>query len=99
MFLFLLSILTERVRLPRAGTVAPFAMGWLAGYIVYIILSSSVGHVAFGTFGLFFAVSFCITAFPVLARILTEKHLSTSEVCACATLRPSLRLVGQSVGK
>lgn len=52
------------------------------GYVLYVILDAS--HVAFGTFGLFVAVSFCITAFPVLARILTEKHLTTSAVCSCA---------------
>ena len=64
---------------PSKGTGVPFAAGWLVGYLRYVILDA--GHVAFGTFGLFVAVTFCITAFPVLARILTEKHLTTSAVC------------------
>lgn len=62
------------------GTAIPFGMGWLIGYVLYVILDEDITS-SYGTFGLFVAVSFCITAFPVLARILTEKHLTTSEVC------------------
>ncbi|KAJ1979220.1 K(+)/H(+) antiporter [Dimargaris verticillata] len=56
-----------------AGMVFPFALGCAVSYAIYELLD--VKDVSFGTFLLFMSVALAITAFPVLARILTELNL------------------------
>lgn len=84
-FLFLvglevdLRIMVRNARIASAVSIAsmilPFGLG--AGIAVGIYNTFSVGASApsFGIFLLFIGVSFAITAFPVLARILTELKL------------------------
>ncbi len=62
----------------HASIVAPFVLGsWLALYL-YPRLSSS--DVPFTSFALFMGVAMSITAFPVLARILTDRGMSKTEL-------------------
>jgi len=70
----------------HASIVVPFSLGALLAIWLYPILSSS--DVPFTAFALFVAVSMSITAFPVLARILTDRQLHTTSLgiiaLACA---------------
>ena len=71
------------------STAVPFLAGALLGNALYpghaIVLGHRVGHLAFV---LFIAVSVSVTAFPVLARILTERGMVRAPigafVLACA---------------
>eukprot|EP01134_Creolimax_fragrantissima_P007432 CFRG7432T1 len=65
----------QSVAITVLGTTIPFAVGWVVAWIIMSILPDDVPS-SYGTFGLFVAVCFCITAFPVLARILSAFHLS-----------------------
>ncbi len=62
----------------HAGIVAPFALGTLLSLFLYPRFSTS--DVAFTTFALFMGVAMSITAFPVLARILTDRGMSRTEL-------------------
>lgn len=72
----------------HASILVPLVLGALASFIVYPRLAPP--HVPFGTFTLFFAVSVSVTAFPVLARILTDLELTRTDLgviaLACAAL-------------
>jgi Kef-type K+ transport system membrane component KefB len=57
----------------HASIVAPFVLGAIAALFIYPILSSS--DVPFGVFAMFMGVSLSVTAFPVLARILTDRKM------------------------
>jgi Kef-type K+ transport system membrane component KefB len=61
------------VAISHASIVAPFLLGALLALYLYPRLSSS--DVAFTSFALFLGVAMAITAFPVLARILTDRGL------------------------
>lgn len=57
----------------HASTVVPFIMGMALALALYPRLSSS--DVVFTSFALFIGVALSITAFPVLARILTDLRM------------------------
>ncbi len=62
----------------HASIVLPFLLGSLLALWLYPRLSSS--DVPFQTFALFLGVSMSVTAFPVLARILTDRGLQRSRL-------------------
>lgn len=57
----------------HASIIAPFLLGSGLALVIYPRLSTS--DVPFGTFALFMGVSMSVTAFPVLARILTDRGI------------------------
>jgi Kef-type K+ transport system membrane component KefB len=61
------------VAISHASIIAPFLMGSLLALVLYPILSSRA--VPFTNFALFLGVSMSVTAFPVLARILTDRRM------------------------
>jgi Kef-type K+ transport system membrane component KefB len=62
-----------------AGMILPFGLGCGIAVGIYNTFTAGASQPSFGIFLLFIGVSFSITAFPVLARILTElKLLHTS---------------------
>jgi Kef-type K+ transport system membrane component KefB len=70
-------VLRERahttVAISHASIVAPFVLGAALALVLYPRLSSS--DVSFTSFALFVGVAMSITAFPVLARILTDRRM------------------------
>lgn len=60
------------------GIIFPFALSIIASVLLYNKFSSD--DVPFTSFLLFIGVSMSITAFPVLARILSDRHLLASKV-------------------
>jgi Kef-type K+ transport system membrane component KefB len=86
MFLVGLELNTDIVRTHARGTVAtshasilaPFLLGTALALYLYPRLSSN--DVSFTTFALFLGVAMSITAFPVLARILTDRGTSHTEL-------------------
>lgn len=62
-----------------AGIILPFGFGTIVSTVIHKFLLVEP-HVNFGAFTLFMGVALCITAFPVLARILTERKLLNTEV-------------------
>jgi Kef-type K+ transport system membrane component KefB len=65
----------------HVGTAVPF----LAGSALALVLYPSLGgHVSFDVFALFVGVSLSVTAFPVLARILTDFALHRTRIGAVA---------------
>jgi len=70
----------------HASIVVPFSLGALLAIWLYPQLSNS--EVKFTAFALFMSVAMSITAFPVLARILTDRQLSKTDLgvmaLACA---------------
>ena len=62
------------VAISHASIVLPFVLGVVLALDLYPRLSSS--DVTFTSFALFLGVAMSITAFPVLARILTDRRLS-----------------------
>jgi Kef-type K+ transport system membrane component KefB len=65
-----------------ASIVLPFALGWILA--VYLYPRFATGDIAFTHFALFVGVAMSITAFPVLARILTDRGMSRTELGALA---------------
>ena len=61
------------VAISHASIIAPFLLGSLTALWIYPKLSSR--DVPFGIFALFMGVSMSVTAFPVLARILTDRGI------------------------
>ena len=61
------------VAISHASIIAPFLVGSALSIWLYPTLSSS--DVPFTTFSLFVGVSLSVTAFPVLARILTDRGI------------------------
>jgi Kef-type K+ transport system membrane component KefB len=76
------SLLKQRahatVATSHASILAPFILGALLSLLLYPRFSS--GDVAFTSFALFIGVSMSITAFPVLARILTDYRMSRTKL-------------------
>jgi Kef-type K+ transport system membrane component KefB len=70
------------VAISHASIIAPFLMGALIALYLYPKLSTS--DVPFTSFSLFLGVSMSVTAFPVLARILTDRGIHKSRMGAIA---------------
>jgi Kef-type K+ transport system membrane component KefB len=70
------------VLVSHASIMLPFLFGTLLSLHLYPRLSTS--DVPFSTFALFMGVSMSITAFPVLARILTDRGMHRSRLGALA---------------
>src|SRR5262249_14262261 len=74
------------VAISHASIVVPFVLGSVLALGLYPRLSTS--DVPFTSFALFLGVSMSITAFPVLARILTDRRMQRSRLgvvaLACA---------------
>jgi len=72
----------------HASIVLPFVLGSTLGLWLYPRYSSS--HVSFTIFALFMGVAMSVTAFPVLARILTDQRMHTTRMgtiaLACAAV-------------
>lgn len=72
----------------HASIVAPFCLGSILALFLYPRLSNS--DVSFTSFALFIGAAMSITAFPVLARILTERNLMQTRMgalsIACAAV-------------
>ena len=65
-----------------ASILLPFTLGWVLA--VYLYPRFATSDVAFTHFALFVGVAMSITAFPVLARILTDRGISRTELGALA---------------
>jgi Kef-type K+ transport system membrane component KefB len=70
------------IAISHASIVVPFGLGAASAYWLYAPYSSP--NVPFPSFLLFLGVSMSVTAFPVLARILSERGQLTSRVGAIA---------------
>lgn len=70
------------VAISHASIVLPFLLGSALALKLYPIYSTS--DVPFVAFSMFMGVAMSITAFPVLARILTDRKLHTSQLGAVA---------------
>lgn len=66
------------VAISHASIVLPFVLG--AGLALWIYPVMSPGNVSFTSFALFLGTAMSITAFPVLARILTDRGLEKSDL-------------------
>lgn len=66
----------------HASIILPFVLGSALALVLYPVLSTS--DVSFTVFALFVGVSLSVTAFPVLARILTDRQMSKSQMGALA---------------
>ena len=66
------------ILISHASIVVPFVLGSTLALVLYPRLSTS--DVPFTVFALFSGVSMAVTAFPVLARILTERGAHTSRL-------------------
>jgi len=76
------------IAISHASIVAPFLLGVTLALGLYPIYSND--GVGFTVFALFLGVSMSVTAFPVLARILTDRKLSRTQLgttaIACAAI-------------
>jgi Kef-type K+ transport system membrane component KefB len=70
------------VAISHASIITPFILGALLSLWLYPSLSTS--DVPFTCFSLFLGVSMSVTAFPVLARILTDRRIHTTRMGAIA---------------
>ncbi|KAL1922085.1 uncharacterized protein VTP21DRAFT_10727 [Calcarisporiella thermophila] len=77
-----LSVLAKRLRYSLSISVCGMGLSFSIGAAISFLLYNSLTDktTQFGSFLLFTGVSFTVTAFPVLARILTEKKLLTTPV-------------------
>lgn len=66
----------------HASIVAPFVLG--SGLAIYLYPRFSDASVSFTSFAMFIGTAMSVTAFPVLARILSERGLLTTHVGAVA---------------
>jgi len=70
------------IAISHASIVVPFSLGAVLALVLYPRLGTS--DVPFTPFALFLGISMSVTAFPVLARILTERGLDKSPLGALA---------------
>ena len=70
------------VAISHASIIAPFLLGALIALLLYPRLSTH--DVPFTCFSLFLGVSMSVTAFPVLARILTDRKIHKTRMGAIA---------------
>jgi Kef-type K+ transport system membrane component KefB len=68
----------------QAGIMAPFLAGALLAVFLYPNLFNAVPAMKFTSVALFIGAAMSVTAFPVLARILTERNLHKTQVGAIA---------------
>jgi Kef-type K+ transport system membrane component KefB len=66
----------------HASIVAPFLLG--ASFALYLYPRLGTSDVPFTVFALFLGISMSVTAFPVLARILTDRRLTRTRLGAIA---------------
>ena len=66
------------IAISHASIIVPFSLGAALALVLYPRLSSS--DVPFTNFALFIGVALSITAFPVLARILTDRRISRTKL-------------------
>ena len=66
------------IAISHASIVVPFVLGALLALWLYPLLSTS--DVPFTSFALFLGVAMSITAFPILARILTDQRLDQTDL-------------------
>ena len=74
------------VWISHASIVAPFVLGSVLA--VYLYPRGSSSDVSFTNFALFIGVAMSITAFPVLARILTDRGISQTDEDPSVFARP-----------
>ena len=74
------------VMISHASIIIPYALGVTLALFLY--QEYAPANIGFLSFGLFLGISMSITAFPVMARILREKNMTTSTIggiaIACA---------------
>lgn len=70
---YLSSQIEAAVFTSHISILVPFSLGTLLAVLLYPLVSTS--DVSFSAFALFLAAAMSITAFPVLARIITENNL------------------------
>jgi len=70
---YLKSQIDVAVLTSHVSILVPFSLGTLASILLYPLVSNS--SVSFTAFALFLGAAMSITAFPVLARIITENNL------------------------
>jgi len=82
-----LAVLRGRLRsavvISQVSIILPFALGSMLGWWIYPTVAEP--HVARVPFVLFVGAAMSITAFPVLARILAERNLTTTRLGSIAT--------------
>ncbi len=66
------------VLISHVSILVPFSLGCLLALLLYPLVSN--GDVSFTAFALFLGAAMSITAFPVLARIITENNLQSSRL-------------------
>jgi Kef-type K+ transport system membrane component KefB len=66
------------VAVSHSSIIVPFLLGAGLSLWLYPLLSSA--DVSFMSFALFMGIAMAITAFPVLARILTDQHLEKTQL-------------------
>ena len=72
------------VVISHVSIVAPFLLGCTLALLLYGKLFNAAPHMQFRSVALFMGAAMSITAFPVLARILTERNLHKTKVGAVA---------------
>lgn len=75
------------VAISHASIVAPFLLG--AGLALWLYPRLSSAEVPFTSFALFLGVALSVTAFPVLARILTDRKMHKTELGTIALTCPA----------
>ena len=70
--------LETAVLISHISIVVPFTLGTLLSLLLYPLVSN--GSVSFTAFALFLGAAMSITAFPVLARIITENNLQNTKL-------------------
>ncbi|XGV99402.1 MAG: cation:proton antiporter [Leptolyngbya sp. BL-A-14] len=75
---YLKSQLDVAVLVSHVSILVPFALGTVLSLLLYPLVSS--GSVSFTAFALFLGAAMSITAFPVLARIITENNLQSTRL-------------------
>lgn len=68
----------KTMAISHSSIIVPFLLGALLSLFIYQDLAAT--GVSFTTFSLFLGVSLSITAFPVLARILSDKNLTKTHL-------------------
>lgn len=66
------------VAISQASIAVPFILGWLLAWLLYD--SWAPKNVPFNVFALFVGISLAVTAFPVLARILTDRRIHRTHI-------------------
>ncbi|MGI0491177.1 cation:proton antiporter [Alkalinema pantanalense CENA528] len=74
--------LNTAVLVSHVSILVPFSLGTLLSLFIYPLVANE--GVSFTAFALFLGAAMSITAFPVLARIITENNLQNSRIGALA---------------